>query len=120
MFKRHSLIVAGCILLGSNLAYGDTAGGTGEPRIQLHITSDQRAILSLSEGQTLAIGSANLQQGYAELPLDVFSATSSQTDWGKAEVLFGCGVADVLVYQQRNGQWVEVLAEQLVTDTCIE
>lgn len=119
--KNHvfHMICLSAALIANN-SFAEIVGGTGTPQIQLQVTEDQRAVLSLSEGPTVAIGSANLEQAYAELPLDAFSTTSSQTDWGKAEVLFGCGVADVLVYQQRNGQWIEVLAEQVITDACIE
>lgn len=101
-------------------ANAESGGGSGEPQIQLQVTPDQRIILSLIEGPTLAIGSAKLEQAYAELPLDAFSATSSQTNWGKAEILLDCDVADVLIYQLVEGGWQERMAAQVSLGECVE
>lgn len=121
MSKPYALFSVTCLLLGASPSvFGDTAGGSGEPRIQLQVTADQRALLSLSEDQTLAVGSAQLNQGYAELPLDAFGSQSSQNNWGRAEVLLGCGVADVLIYQRVDGYLQEHIAIQLTVNMCIK
>lgn len=94
--------------------------GTGNPKIQLSVSDDQRVVLALNEQQQWLIGSADMQQGYAELPLDAFSSDATQSNWGEAHILLGCGQADILVYQNQNGNRVEVAATQLAIDECVE
>lgn len=102
--------------------FADNSEGTGrqQPTIQLNISADQRAILSLSDEQQLVVGSGTLHQGYSELSLDAFGTQDTQSDWGHAEVLLGCHQADVLVYQNIDGQAVEVFASQIATDSCAQ
>lgn len=111
-----------CVALSAFVfqANAETVGGSGAPIIELKVTDENRAIVTLNEGTTLAIGSAALEQGYAELPLDAFNSEITQSDWGKAEVLLGCGVADVLIYQQVDGQWQEHSVQQVSLDICVE
>lgn len=119
---KTSCLSMTCIatLLHSGITLADGSQGTGrqEPTVQLSIGADQRAILSLDDGQQLIVGSGSFDQGYSQLNLDAFGDQQSQSGWGYAEVLLGCDKADILVYRQVDGQLQEMIATQVAIDSC--
>ena len=128
MTKRLTYTVAALCLLNASPGFTENQQGTGVNgtqagndinTINVTVTTDQRLILQAQGDNTRIIGSTEAQQNYGELILDQFSDGGQLTpDWGKAEVLLSCYVADVLLYQQQSDTWVQVAALQVATDYC--
>lgn len=95
--------------------------GTGNPTVQVLTAPDQRVMVQAQEGGYALIGSDWLSQGYGDLVVDAIDAATGELvpGWGRAEVLLGCGVANVLLYRQEQGQWVEVAAVQAPIAVCV-
>ena len=122
MHKPYTLFSSSIVLLiAMSNAYAESNTGTGTPTIRVAVTEDQRVLVQVSEPQSSVVGSAELQQGYSDLTLDAYNHQGpAQANWGRAEVLMGCGTADVLVYQAVDGQEVEVYAQQVDINACYQ
>lgn len=122
MYKPYTLVSSSIVLLiALTNAHAESNTGTGVPAIRVAVTEDQRVLVQVSEPQSSVVGSAELQQGYSDLTLDAYNHQGpAQANWGRAEVLMGCGTADVLVYQAVDGQEVEVYAQQVDINACYQ
>jgi len=122
MYKPYTLVSSSIILLiALTNAHAESNTGTGVPAIRVAVTENQRVLVQVSEPQSSVVGSAELQQGYSDLTLDAYNHQGpAQANWGRAEVLMGCGTADVLVYQAVDGQEVEVYAQQVDINACYQ
>lgn len=122
MYKPYTLVSSSIVLLiALTNAHAESNTGTGVPAIRVAVTENQRVLVQVSEPQSSVVGSAELQQGYSDLTLDAYNHQGpAQANWGRAEVLMGCGTADVLVYQAVDGQEVEVYAQQVDINACYQ
>ena len=124
------VFTSGLMFCLAGSAYSESNGGSGEPTentvttspLQLAVTDDQRVLIQLSDNQTLISGSAATEQGYGTLVLDAYDSEQGQIqpNWGQAEVLLGCGGADVLVYQNLAGHSIIIASESLAIPLCVE
>lgn len=116
--NRKLLLVA---LLGSSLCYAASEEGTGAPSIEMAVTQDNWVVMSLDESSIYAVGAHGLNKGYAQLALDSvqYGTGTIQAGWGRAEVFVGCGQADVIVYRQINGEWVEYAVDRVAVNNCL-
>jgi len=95
--------------------------GSGNPTVQLVVTGSQRVVVQIQETDALLMGGADLPNGYGELVLDQYDSASGALipDQGHAEVLLGCYQADVLLYRQEEGVWIESVAVTVDTQLCV-
>ncbi|GAB4187982.1 MAG: hypothetical protein Tsb002_13810 [Wenzhouxiangellaceae bacterium] len=102
-------------------SYASNEQGTGEPIINMVVTSSSTIVVSIESGDFQLIGSEALVSGYSDLALTARDQASGALlpEWGRVEVLLGCYQADVLLYQQTDGGSQEVLATTVATDYCI-
>ncbi|MCG8464598.1 MAG: hypothetical protein MI750_07075 [Xanthomonadales bacterium] len=94
--------------------YGNETG-TGSPNIAISF-HDDLVIAQVVHGETVAVGRASVDSGYAIAPLDAFGAEGVEANWGRIELLKHCESTDVILYQTIDGvqqaTWVETIAMQ--------
>ena len=116
MRNRYSKLSAAMLIVSAS-ALAEVETGTGAP-LQLTLADDQRTVVQVDyEGVTL-IGSTKLQEGYGVMALDALYQNELQPNWGRAEVLAGCGSADIVVYKNHQGSEIELIATQVEIDRC--
>ena len=124
--NKYFIVLAITSLLTLKVAIAENQQGSGLLENQegtglaFHISVDnnQRIIFNANADTLQALGSGFTQQHYAEIIVDAISNQQITPSWGKAEVLLGCGIADVILYQAVGAEWVEVAVTQVVIDYC--
>lgn len=122
LFKTWTVPVAMIgTLFCSSAVFAENEQGTGDTcicAIGLGADSNGALVLQYNDGQTQAIGRTEQTDPYREIILDAVSPNEIIVGWGKAEVLIGCDMADVIVSRKEKDEWYEVLATQVTTDYC--
>lgn len=123
MFNRIMpvVIITSSLLYGVNAA-AENEEGTGGDSCQCVIGfgagTNGSLVIQVDDGKTQAIGRGVNQAGFSEVTLDGMNEKGLVVDWGKAEVLASCNLADVVLYQKVDDGYKEILATQITTDYC--
>lgn len=115
---KTKLLVASALfsLVSSSIATAVSESGTGL-NIQVAF-QDNVAVVQVQQGDTVAVGRAEMQSGYAVAPLDAFNSDGVKANWGQIELLKHCGGTDVILSQPIDGVQQETWIDTLETENC--
>ncbi|MCG8464597.1 MAG: hypothetical protein MI750_07070 [Xanthomonadales bacterium] len=115
---KTKLLVANAffILALSSNAFAVSETGTGL-NIQVAF-QDNVALIQIQQGETVAVGRAEMQSGYAVAPLDAFNSDGVKANWGHIELLKHCGGTDVILSQPVDGVQQETWIDTLEAENC--
>lgn len=116
---KTKLLVASALFSLASSSVVSAVSETGTGGLQISVAfQDNVAVIQVQQGDTVAVGRAEVQSGYAVAPLDAFHTDGVETNWGQIELLQHCGGTDVILSQPIDGVQQETWIDTLETENC--